>query len=168
MRHRVGVPHVLLRIAAWLTRRWFTAGACALVVNRDGEVLLVRSRLRAGSWGLPGGFLKRREPPEEALRRELAEEVGLTGPYDVEMVDQYIQEHASHLEFLYRVRLAHGFVATPRDPVEVAEASWFPPDELPVLLPEAVFALRKASRHAALEDTRAGPSSERERHHEAR
>lgn len=143
---RLGVPHALLRTAAWLTRRWFTAGSCAVVVNADDEVLLVRSRLRAGAWGLPGGFLKRRESPETALRRELAEELGLTGSYAVEAIDQYLQEHASHLEFLYRVCLTERFVAAPQDSVEVAEAGWFHPDQLPELLPEAVLALRKASQ----------------------
>lgn len=146
MCRRLGVPHALLRGAAWLTRRWFTAGSCAVVVNADEAVLLVRSRLRAGAWGLPGGFLKRREPPETALRRELAEEIGLTGAYPVEAVDQYLHEHASHLEFLYRVCVTDRFVAAPQDSVEVAEVSWFHPDQLPELLPEAVLALRKASQ----------------------
>lgn len=153
MHHRLRVPHALLRAAAWLTRRWFTAGACAVVVNGDGEVLLVRSRLRAGDWGLPGGFLKRRESPETALRRELAEELGLTGLYAVEAVDQYLQEHASHLEFLYRVHLPDGFVAAPQDTVEIAEASWFRPDQLPALLPETVRALRRASQRGVFERT---------------
>lgn len=161
VRHRLWVPHAVLRAAAWLTRRWFTAGACAVVVNGDGKVLLVRSRLRAGAWGLPGGFLKRRESPETALRRELAEELGLTGSYAVETVDQYLQEHASHLEFLYRVHLSDGFVATPQDPVEIAEASWFRPDQLPPLLPETVLALRRASQRGVFERAEEEPPGSR-------
>lgn len=157
---RFGVPHALLRLAAWVTRRWFTAGSCAVVVNGDGELLLVRSRLRAGAWGLPGGFLKRRESPETALRRELAEELGLTGSYAVEAVDQYLQEDASHLEFLYRVRMAGKFVATPQDPVEIAEVRWFRPDELPELLPEAVLALGKASQQGMWEPAEGHADSE--------
>ena len=41
-------------------------------------LLLVRSSYRA-EWNFPGGGLRRGEPPEEAARRELAEEVGLVG-----------------------------------------------------------------------------------------
>lgn len=158
MRHRIEVPHGLLRVAAWLTRRWFTAGACAVVINGDDEMLLVKSRLRANAWGLPGGFLKRRESPEEALRRELAEEIGLRGTYQIQTVDQYLQERTSHLEFLYQVRLERGFVAAPQDPVEIADARWFDPDELPPLLPEAELALHKAHQHGALNPSRRHPT----------
>ena len=43
-----------------------------------GRVLLVRQRYTAG-WRLPGGGVDRGEPPQEAILRELAEEVGLVG-----------------------------------------------------------------------------------------
>ena len=41
------------------------------------DLLLVRTSYRAG-WHLPGGSVRRGETPEEAARRELAEETGLT------------------------------------------------------------------------------------------
>lgn len=50
------------------------------VVFREDEVLLVlRGQEPAlGSWSLPGGLVELGEPLEEALRRELAEETGIT------------------------------------------------------------------------------------------
>src|SRR5437899_5286089 len=48
------------------------------VVERDGGVLLVRLNYgpRDGRWALPGGLMENDETPEEAARRETAEETG--------------------------------------------------------------------------------------------
>jgi TDG/mug DNA glycosylase family protein len=54
----------------------------ALVVDRDGRVLLVQYRRPTGGptwWGTPGGGIDPGESHEEALARELREEVGLAG-----------------------------------------------------------------------------------------
>ncbi len=51
----------------------------AAIVERDGHVILVRSHGWPESWyGLVTGFLEPNEHPEEAARREVAEELGLT------------------------------------------------------------------------------------------
>lgn len=53
--------------------------ACALV-DADGRVLLAKrppGRSMAGLWEFPGGKVKPGERPEEALIRELAEELGI-------------------------------------------------------------------------------------------
>ncbi|MFG0262346.1 MAG: NUDIX domain-containing protein [Novipirellula sp. JB048] len=52
----------------------------ALVTNGQGQLLLVR-RARdpeRGKWGLPGGFVDRRETVEQALAREVFEETQLS------------------------------------------------------------------------------------------
>jgi 8-oxo-dGTP pyrophosphatase MutT (NUDIX family) len=55
--------------------------ARALLVDPDDRVLLVRFEFPAGTrWALPGGGLEPGETPEDALRRELEEEVGLHDP----------------------------------------------------------------------------------------
>jgi len=46
------------------------------VLLRRRRVLLLRNH--RGEWELPGGRLRRRETPEEALAREIREETGLT------------------------------------------------------------------------------------------
>lgn len=48
----------------------------AVIKNASGQVLLVREK--DGSWELPGGGLEHGETIKEALRREIAEETGLT------------------------------------------------------------------------------------------
>jgi 8-oxo-dGTP pyrophosphatase MutT (NUDIX family) len=50
----------------------------ALVVDESGRVLLVRFEFpRWVGWATPGGGVNPRETDEDAIRRELAEEVGL-------------------------------------------------------------------------------------------
>jgi ADP-ribose pyrophosphatase YjhB (NUDIX family) len=53
-------------------------GVSGAVFDAQGRVLLVRQSYNAG-WRLPGGGIERGEPPRDAVLRELAEEVGLSG-----------------------------------------------------------------------------------------
>ena len=55
------------------------AGCGAAILNEAGEILLIR-RLRPpepGHWGLPGGKIDFGEPAETAVKREIAEELGI-------------------------------------------------------------------------------------------
>jgi ADP-ribose pyrophosphatase YjhB (NUDIX family) len=53
--------------------------ACAVLVEREGRVLLVRRRFDPGRglWCLPCGFEDADESPQQAARREAREETGL-------------------------------------------------------------------------------------------
>lgn len=49
----------------------------ALVFNRAGEVLMIRTHKWSDLWGIPGGKIKWGESSEDALRREIKEETNL-------------------------------------------------------------------------------------------
>ena len=54
----------------------------ALILNPDGEVLLLRSHKWRDQYVIPGGHIELGERMEDALRREIAEETGLD-VYDI-------------------------------------------------------------------------------------
>jgi 8-oxo-dGTP diphosphatase len=57
---------------------WVVAAA---LINTDGKVLVQKravDRSMAGLWEFPGGKIERNERPENALIRELNEELGIT------------------------------------------------------------------------------------------
>lgn len=61
-------------------RRLLLVAACALV-DADGRVLIAQrppGKAMAGLWEFPGGKLEPGESPEDALIRELDEELGVT------------------------------------------------------------------------------------------
>jgi len=121
-----------------LTNARFTVTAGALIFNDSGRVLLLKHRFRHGTgWGLPGGFLKAGEQPEEALRRELREEIGLElGTLDVFTARSFRKPQQVEVLFVGRAN-AHVAPKT----FEVERAGWFSLDSLPVGLPKDQRAL---------------------------
>ena len=68
--------------------------AVGVLINPDGEFLLTsrpHGKVYAGYWEFPGGKLEAGESVEQALRRELHEELGIeigaAQPWKVELVD---------------------------------------------------------------------------------
>lgn len=62
----------------------YRANVGIILCNREGRLLWAR-RLGQDSWQFPQGGIKRHESPEEALYRELHEEIGLE-PQHVEII----------------------------------------------------------------------------------
>jgi 8-oxo-dGTP diphosphatase len=135
----------------------FTVGAICVIERGDGAILLVRQSYRR-HWGFPGGLLQRKEAPEVGVRREVLEEVGL----DVELIGEpAVVVHALHrrVDVIYRASIVGGAAGQanavgPREQgdvfdtgsVEIIEARWFPPNELPDLQAEASGALVALAR----------------------
>ncbi len=126
------VPRVLRRLTMRATHARFTVTAAAIVVDEQGRVLLLKHRFRTGTgWGIPGGFIEAGEQPDEGVRRELCEEVGLELA-GVELVTTRAFRKPRQIEIVFRCRPQGG--ASPQS-IEIRKASWFSIDSLPEGLP---------------------------------
>jgi 8-oxo-dGTP diphosphatase len=118
----------------WRTRPRFTVGAVGVVLNVQGELLLVKHVFHPGSpWGLPGGWIERNEGPCEGLKREIREETGL----DVTVVEPLLIERGkenglfpAHLDIAYLCRSA-GRVR--HLSAELTDFRWTPFEDMPLL-----------------------------------
>ncbi len=82
----------------------------AAIVERDDRVILVRSHGHPETWYvLVAGFLEANETPEQAILREVSEELGLAGEI-VSAVGAYPFARLNQIIFAYHVRLAPGEV----------------------------------------------------------
>jgi 8-oxo-dGTP diphosphatase len=120
----------------------FTLGCVAVIRHRD-RILMVRQRHRGG-WSLPGGLIKLGETPEDCIRRELGEELGLRPELAEQVPLVVVDASARRIDLIFllgveqrpEVRLTDG---------EVLEADWRLPGE-PALDRPTAAAIRVASR----------------------
>ncbi|OAN55757.1 hypothetical protein A7Q26_19480 [Sphingobium sp. TCM1] len=110
----------------------------AIVVNEAGEFLLVRPHGYGQSeWTLAGGGVEQGETLHEAMRREIAEELGVTLEddlqalpvcnrfiYSVEHKARRALDHDGQEATMFVVRLAAG-VPIALQAEEIAEVRWF-------------------------------------------
>jgi 8-oxo-dGTP diphosphatase len=126
------LPAKLRRWTMRATHTRFTVTAAGIISNERGEVLLLKHRFRPGSgWGIPGGFLEPGENADQALRRELREEIGLEVD-GLRIFRARTFERQSQIEIIF---LAQAKGGTHPQSIEVERAVWFLPDALPEGLP---------------------------------
>jgi mutator protein MutT len=132
---------------AWLVRSTqssFTVSAAAIISNEKEEVLLLNHVLRPFSgWGFPGGFLEKGEQAEDAIRREIREEIGI----EISHLKLYTNRTiGTHLEVLF-------FATAQGEPkicsAEIMDLAWYAADEVPdeVANPYTRLVIELAARH---------------------
>ncbi len=122
-----------LKVTYCFLVRPVTLGVKALVLNSDGQVLLVKHTYKPG-WHLPGGAVDRGETALTAAKREAQEEVGVVCDQEPEVwpglfynTGDFKNDHVA----LFVVRTWH-FEENLKSAGEIAEAKFFDAGALPV------------------------------------
>jgi 8-oxo-dGTP diphosphatase len=137
------------RLPVWMRRLvirtvapTYVVGVVAVIGNPAGEVLLLRERHHDG-WALPGGLTKRGEPPDDALVRELREEIGVSlSTLVLQPPTVNVDAASRRVDVVYEIA---GLDQEPSArPPEVLETRWFATDQLPELFEPTLAVLRAA------------------------
>jgi 8-oxo-dGTP pyrophosphatase MutT (NUDIX family) len=131
----IGVCRVAYRCAYqglrvyWFVRRPDVQGVKCVLTN--GEcVLLVRHTYGHREWDLPGGSVRRREPPDDTARREMQEELGVAVDRFTHLGDIRARiDHRRDTMHLYHAELGDHPITLDR--CELAEFAWFERRTLP-------------------------------------
>ncbi len=105
--------------------------ACALV-DVDGRVLIAQrpeGKHMAGMWEFPGGKLEEGESPEDALIRELEEELGVSTHASCLAPLTFASWPYERMHLLMPLYVCRKWTGVPR-PIEAAALAWARPTEL--------------------------------------
>ena len=111
-------------------------GRGVIGVLTHGQALLMVRRAtgvaRGGFWCFPGGHVETGETPREAIRRELAEELGIDATPTKRLGAVRVPD-AGYILVVWHVRHVKGEFRIAKD--EIAEAIWLTPPEIRTIHP---------------------------------
>ncbi|MFI2810647.1 MULTISPECIES: NUDIX domain-containing protein [Microbulbifer] len=111
---------------SYITSDKFLVGMVFLI-KREDSLLLVRHRYQ-DAWGLPGGWLEHGETVEQAVRRELQEEIGAE-VLSTRVLDVRKPAYTPVVDIAVQCEIAEGDMVF--NDSEVVETRFFAPDDLP-------------------------------------
>jgi len=118
------------------------------VIEHNGNVLMIRNAYtRINQWTFPGGGVKKNESPEDAIKREVAEETGIN-VLELNKLGQFFTTQE------YKEDRVHCFYATTKDMettkdhAEIQEIKWFPVNEIPNSIAPSVTKVLKLFRES--------------------
>lgn len=124
------IVQTVLHLYFRLTRA-MTLGVRAAILTPEGKFVLVRHTYTPG-WHFPGGGIERNEVAVEALKREVAQEVGIAltdAPVIFGVYHNRAVSRRDHV-LLFTCRLAGALPAKPHS-AEIAQIGVFGLDDLP-------------------------------------
>jgi ADP-ribose pyrophosphatase YjhB (NUDIX family) len=125
------MPTPLRRAAVRAGTPSYTVGAVALLRNDDGHVLFVDQR-HSGGWALPGGLMRRGECPDDAVMREVGEEVGVRlEARDLPVPVAAVNARVRRVDLVYVMAAPKDARPHQEDEAEVRRVGWYPLDRLP-------------------------------------
>lgn len=107
----------------------------AALVDADGRVLLQQrpeGKALAGLWEFPGGKIEPGETPEQALIRELEEELAITVPQACLAPAAFASAEAGDRHLLLLLYITRKWTGVPRA-LEAAALKWVRPSEMHAL-----------------------------------
>ncbi len=136
------LPFWLQGILSRIIRPSFQVFAAAAIFDQDQKILLEKLTYQdVYSWGLPGGNVDTGEEPEDAVVREVKEEIG----FDVEVKKLLMAKNANAKHILglfYWCEIIGGHFSPT---LEVSEIKYFALDDLPDVRPSDVVFLKQLS-----------------------
>lgn len=107
----------------------FLVGVTGIILNDNNEILVFKHTYRQKQWSLPGGYIKAKEHPFEALEREIVEESGFVVSVEEEMKIRTDRE-SSRLDVVVKGKFIGGDFMPSH---EVTEYGFFAFDNLPLI-----------------------------------
>lgn len=118
----------------WRVTKPRTIGVRAVLLDQNDRIALVRHTY-LDHWYLPGGGVKKGESIEQALFREIEEEVAVTEPIIERVLGVYYSRYEGKddniIVYATRARCERDSTLRRADLLEIADAQWFPLGSLP-------------------------------------
>jgi len=111
----------------------FSAGVVGVVLNVHGEILIVEHVFHPECpWGLPGGWLNPGEAPQDGLRREMLEELGIAVEVGQPLLVNTGYSSRTHLDISFLCQTNSAAISLSS---ELLDFRWVTPATLPRMKP---------------------------------
>ncbi len=118
----------LIRLGVRLIVPKHRIGVALVALDEKENVFMLKHVFHPiAPWGLPAGWLEKKESPAEGILRELYEETGLRATLEAPINIGY-HPQANHIGIVYLAKIEMAPIQLSN---EILAAKWFPSDDLP-------------------------------------